>query len=310
MRDDIRFCACAAMLWLAAPGTAFGADPPAGGGQGAGVRDQGPEIRGQKPALSTDALQPETKNPKLKTYSAQGANGRRQRTKDKGRTSAPHMPASQPVHTPRTHAVTLSPREPDVPRLFSMARAADASGDRSRAMTLLARVLVRQPTLAAARLMYARLWIQDGQYEEAVLALAPLLTKKKADWRPWFWNGTAKLMLGHLDQAAASIEEALARDGQQHAAPWVQRALVAQQRGHHAAALQMLAMAEASQPGLPAVQLNIAWSSEALGLHDRAIHAYRTFLRLSAGVDLYTPIRKKVIRHLAVLEEYSHGKNK
>jgi len=260
------------------------------------------EDKAPKPARGADALQPEAKNPKPETHSVQG-------TKGKGRTSVRHSAAGKPAHTLRKHAAMLPPREPDVPRLFSMARAAEAAGDRDSAMTLLARVLVKQPTLAAARLMYARLWIADGQYEEAILAVAPLLTKKNADWRPWFWNGTAELMLGHLDQAATSLDEALARDGR-NAAPWVQRAMVEQQRGHHSAALQILAMAEASQPGLPAVQLNIAWSSEALGMHDRAIQAYKTFLRLSAGAGLYTPIRKKVIHHLTVLEEYPRGKTK
>ncbi|RME56950.1 tetratricopeptide repeat protein, partial [Candidatus Parcubacteria bacterium] len=94
--------------------------------------------------------------------------------------------------------------------LLSKARKAMKNGDRDKAIALLGRVLRRKPEMKDARLLYSRLWIENNQPEEALLALAPELTRKSRDWRPWFWNGTALLLMNRLDEAARSLDEALA----------------------------------------------------------------------------------------------------
>jgi len=197
----------------------------------------------------------------------------------------------------RVVAVHHSDSDMAVPEMITMAHDAEEKGDYTHALALLSHVLGKQPWRSDVQLITARLTVKNGQYEQAIQSIAPLLTKKSTDWHVWFWNGTAHLMLGHLDRAGASLNEALALDGK-HAAVWVERALVEQQRSHYDAALQMLMMAEVMQPGLPEVQLNIAWTSDKLSLHNRATQAYREFLYRSGGMVEYTATRKKVIQLL------------
>ncbi len=188
--------------------------------------------------------------------------------------------------------------------LVAKARKAAAAGDRDAAIAYLGRALRRQPDMKDARLLYARLWIESNQPEEAALALAPELNGRSRDWRPWFWNGTALLLMNRLDEAARSLDEALALDGNQ-AAVWIQRAIVEQRRDHPRAALQMLQMAEAMHPGLPETQLNMALAYERLHQPQAAMHAWQAFLRLSGGDPARQHTRKLALEHLATLASAS-----
>ncbi len=84
-------------------------------------------------------------------------------------------------------------------------------------------------------------------------------------------------MLGKLDQAAKSLDEALQRESSRPAL-WVQRAVVEQERNSHRTALQLLAVAEQLEPGDPQVLLNTAYSTEVLNDRGKAIKFYRHFL--------------------------------
>lgn len=184
-------------------------------------------------------------------------------------------PAVLPVRQPRGP-------EPDTAMLVARSRQALERGAHAEALRLLGKALHQQPGMREARLLYARLWIATGDPNQATLALAPLLNDQEADWRPWFWGGTASLLSGRWEKASRLLDEALARDGK-HASIWIQRAVAAQQRGRPALALQMLKMAETMRPGLPATWLNMAIAQESLGQKQEAMRAWRTFIQLEAG---------------------------
>ena len=84
---------------------------------------------------------------------------------------------------------------------------------------------------------------------------------------------------------------------------WVQRALVSQQRGRFGEALDALRQAELLAPKLPEVQLNLAYSLEALGDGQAAVTHYRTFLTLTEGKRAYHATRKKVLDRIIRLEK-------
>jgi len=197
--------------------------------------------------------------------------------------------------------LTITAKQPasvDVPRLMTRIQRALSSGDQGKALSLSSYLISLRPANHEARIINARIQVMAGHYDAAAGVLLPLLANKKAtDWRPWFWSGTAQLMLGHLEEAASMLNESLARNGSQPA-EWVQRSLVEQNRQHYGSALQMLYMADSLQPGNPAVLLNIAWTREAAGDVEQAREAYRAFLTASINNESYINTRLKVIRHL------------
>jgi len=191
----------------------------------------------------------------------------------------------------------LRPKRVDRVQLMAQLRQALHDEDQQLALSLAKMLLSAKQSSADVRVIYGQLNVQAGKYEKAVSVLSPLLHQGVNDWQPWFWAGTAQLMLGDLEQAALLLNESLARNGSTPSA-WVQRALVEQQRGKHSAALQMLYMADKIQPGLPSVLLNIAWSSEAIGDFSAAQGAYRSFLSATTNKPQFIKVRLKVIRHL------------
>ncbi|MDQ6964068.1 MAG: tetratricopeptide repeat protein [Mariprofundales bacterium] len=185
-------------------------------------------------------------------------------------------------------------------RLMEMAKEAQAGGDRKRAILLLTELLKRTPEHARARLMSGRLMVQDGQYEAAWQVMQPLLKRESLDWKPWFWSGTAELMVGRLSEAARQFDEALARDGRV-AAVWVHRALVAQQRGRYKVAYQLLRGAEKESPKSGQVMLNMVVTLDALCRVESASGYYRRYLVRTAGVASQWQVRKVVLQRLAEL---------
>jgi len=184
--------------------------------------------------------------------------------------------------------------------LMKMAQDARARGNRQQAIGLLVELLKRTPEHARARLMVGKLMIVDGQYDAAWQVMRPLLRADTLDWKPWFWSGTAELMAGKLDDAANHFDESLARDGRV-AAVWVQRALVAQERGRYAVAYQLLKVAEMQSPKSVQVMLNIGFTLDALGKKTRAIHYYQRYLVQTAGASSQWQARRSVIARLAEL---------
>ncbi len=181
--------------------------------------------------------------------------------------------------------------------LFSRAKQALAQGHRDLAVADLAKLLIAEPKNGKARLMYGKLLVQEGKYAEAVFVLAELLDANGRDWRPWYWAGTANLMLGRLADATEDLSRAVALDGN-NAVLWVQRAIVEQEKEHHQTALQLLEIARQIDPNLPEVELNIAYSSDALGLRKMADKAFGHFLVLTAADHKYTKVRQKVLANL------------
>lgn len=160
----------------------------------------------------------------------------------------------------------------------------------------------RNATPGEVRLARARRLIQTRRYARAVTTLRPLFVTPPKTWEPWFWLGTAQLGLGQWEEARNSLVEGLARDA---TVPqlWVQHALVSQQRGRFGEALDALRQAELLAPKFPEVQLNLAYSLEALGERQVAVTHYRTFLTLTEGNHAYHATRKKVLDRIIRLEK-------
>lgn len=142
--------------------------------------------------------------------------------------------------------------------------------------------------------------VQAGDYSAGGELLQGLLVAGFDGWEAWFWLGTAYLGNGELVEADHALSEALRRDPAQ-AQLWVQRAIIAQERGDHARALGWLREARNLSPQAPDVHLNIGYSAEAMGLRDEAAKAYRDFLRFTEGRESFASQRNWVTRRLANL---------
>ncbi|MEJ1959826.1 MAG: tetratricopeptide repeat protein [Nitrosomonadales bacterium] len=70
-------------------------------------------------------------------------------------------------------------------------------------------------------------------------------------WEGWFWMGTAQLAQGQMDAADSALEHA-GKLNPKVAQIWVQRAIVAQERGDHAMAVRLLNEARELSPKSPA----------------------------------------------------------
>ncbi|MDQ6964067.1 MAG: hypothetical protein Q9M13_04005 [Mariprofundales bacterium] len=184
--------------------------------------------------------------------------------------------------------------------LMRMAEDAQRKGDRKRAISLLVELLRRTPDHARARLMAGRLMIVDGRYDAAWQIMRPLLKPNALDWKPWFWSGTAELMAGRLDAAAQHLDESLARDGRV-AAVWVQRALVAEERGKYGVAYQLLKVAEAQSPRSTEVMLNLGFTLDAMGETEAAVGYYQRYLLETAGRATQWRARRSVLARLTEL---------
>lgn len=215
-------------------------------------------------------------------------------------TPIPPQPAAHAtVHSGKAKQRQLTP-EQESRIIMKMAKEARAQGNRKKAIALLTEVLKRTPEHARARLMSGKLMIEDGQYDAAWQVMRPLLKAVPLDWKPWFWSGTAELMVGKLNDAAKHFDEALARNGQV-AAIWVQRSLVAQQRGRYAVSYQLLKIAETQAPKSVQVMLNLGLTLDALGRKEAARAYYQRYLVQTSGTSSQWQARKAVIGRLEYL---------
>ena len=144
------------------------------------------------------------------------------------------------------------------------------------------------------RLVKAQLLIKRQFHQKAIDVLQPLFVDSPQTWEPWFWLGTAQLGMGDLVQAEDSFMEGLVRDDTV-AYLWVQRAVVAQQRGKYGEGMDALRQAELLDPGLPEVQLNLGFNLESQGNKSLALQHYRHFLSLTEGKSTYHTVRRKVL---------------
>jgi len=145
-------------------------------------------------------------------------------------------------------------------------------------------------------LHHAQQLIHAGKYEEAGFFLSPLIKDSPVNWEPWFWMGTALLGQGHLDQADQFFLSGLARDDKIPQL-WIQRALVAHQRGDYQLAIHELRRAESLDAALPHIHLNMGYAYEKLGNDRLANDYYAKFLKLSDSNPTFFSIRKKLYAH-------------
>ena len=159
-------------------------------------------------------------------------------------------------------------------------------------------LLAQRPQHEHALLARGRLLVKTQQYPQARTNLLAMTKSRPDDWRPWFWLGTAHLMLDELTLAEAAFDEALSRNGEV-VETWLHRALVEQQRGNWRVALQLLSIADEVSPNHPLVMLNVAMCREALGYIDEAAAGYRKFLAQSHHANGSKLLRFEVINHLS-----------
>ena len=139
--------------------------------------------------------------------------------------------------------------------------------------------------------------IQAGKYEEALSILSPLFDNSPTEWEPWFWMGTAYLGKGDLEQADQYFLSGLARNDKVPQM-WIQRALVAQQRGEYQLAIHELRQAESLQPDLPHIHLNMGYAYDQLGNERLANQYYGKFMQLTEGNPEFFSTRKKLLARL------------
>jgi len=149
----------------------------------------------------------------------------------------------------------------------------------------------------ANRLHHAQQLVQTGNYEEAVSLLSPLFHDPPIKWQPWFWMGTALLGKGDMEEADQFFLSGLARNDKVPQL-WVQRALVAQQRGDYQLAIHELRQAESLDADLPHIHLNLGYAYERLGNDRLANQYYGKFLKLSEGQPAFFSTRKKLYARL------------
>ena len=140
-------------------------------------------------------------------------------------------------------------------------------------------------------------FIRIGKYDEAVALLSPLFHEPPNNWQPWFWMGTALLGKGEIDQADQYLLSGLARNDKIPQL-WIQRALVAQQRGDYQLAIHELRQAETLEPNIPYIPLNMGYSYEQLGNNPLANQYYGKFLKLSEDNPKFFSTRKKLFSRL------------
>lgn len=117
-------------------------------------------------------------------------------------------------------------------------------------------------------------------------------------WEPWFWLGTAALSRGQLPVAEQSLDRALALNAGV-AQVWIQRGIVAQERGDHSAAARFLTQATSLAPRIPEAHLNLGFSFDALGRSSEAERSFRAFLQLTEGNAVYALQRQHIQDWLA-----------
>jgi tetratricopeptide (TPR) repeat protein len=105
--------------------------------------------------------------------------------------------------------------------------------------------------------------------------------------------GTALLGQDDLEQADQFFLSGLARNDNIPQL-WIQRALVAHQRGDYQLAIHELLRAESLDAALPHTHLNMGYAYEKLGNDRLANDYYAKFLKLSEGNPAFFSIRKKL----------------
>ena len=147
----------------------------------------------------------------------------------------------------------------EVPRILRREQGGDAVG----ALRAARAALGEMPHHRNLRQITARLQIATNDFPGALLTLAPLLEIDEDQWLPFYWAGVAELMQQHLDNARRYLTRASQLDAD-HAETWIARAVVEQEAGNFAGALQLFAVARQRSPASPEIETGIAYSEAML----------------------------------------------
>jgi len=139
--------------------------------------------------------------------------------------------------------------------------------------------------------------LRQGAFGPAAEGAEKLSRDFPGRWEPLHWLGTAQLGLGRLGEAENALERATALNPN---APhvWIQRAVAAQERQNHAAAISHLLEAEKLAPRMPEIFLNKGFSHDALGQTNDANKSFSRFLTLTEGNPVYAIQRKHIENRL------------
>jgi tetratricopeptide (TPR) repeat protein len=148
-----------------------------------------------------------------------------------------------------------------------------------------------------ARTATVRDFLKEENYPEVSKNAQTLAHDFPDRWEGWFWLGTAQLAQGQMEAAETALERA-SKLNPKVAQIWVQRAVVAQERGDHASAVTLLNAARELSPKSPQIYLNLGYSYDAQGLTAEADKNYLRFLSLTEGDSTYALQRKPIIQRL------------
>ena len=181
----------------------------------------------------------------------------------------------------------------------------DDNNQSFKALSLIKRIFNNNQDHVLTRIYYGRLLVKNGDGAKAISILQPLAKQNMNDWRLWFWLGTAQLINGELNNAAFSLDEALAREGDV-VSLWVQRAIVEQERGNPNAAVHLLQIADNIEPGNSDVMVNYAYASELSGDINKAIIIYKHFLQITSSNPRYGRLRSQILFRLSQFSSISN----
>lgn len=139
--------------------------------------------------------------------------------------------------------------------------------------------------------------LRQGAYGPAAEGAEKLSRDFPDRWEPLHWLGTAQLARGRLGEAENALERATALNPHTPHV-WIQRAVAAQERQDHTAAVNYLREAEKLAPRMPEIFLNKGLSHDAQGQTNDAEKSFSRFLTLTDGVAAYAIQRKHIQNRL------------
>jgi len=189
-----------------------------------------------------------------------------------------------------------------VPRQLARAPSKEAAKPApiTPAAPMAAQPVARGETLVAeppSILERAEKMINADQSVEALFELRSARGKQLDDWRYHYLVGVAEMKLGRKGKAQDALTESI-RLGPSRFEPHLKRAVILQDAGQHNDAMADLRAAEKISPSTPEIQLNIGYSTDALGRTAEAKVAYVRFLSMSQAKASYSSAREWVSKRV------------